>query len=80
MTTRHVQNAFAAVLAGWRIQRAPDTDIHLTHAGRVALPLALFHGEAPFGSLPLVVTAEEAEALYVELGRLLHPQANGESP
>ncbi|MFI1400705.1 hypothetical protein [Streptomyces sp. NPDC020681] len=78
MTTRHVENASTA-LPNWRIQRTPDTDVRLTHAGRVALPLSLFQDTDHRADVSLVMTAEEAESLHSELGCLLYPQVEGEA-
>ena len=78
MTTRHVENASPAA-RDWRIQRTAKTDVHHTHAGRVALPLSVFQGADHCADVPLVMTAEEAESLYAELGSLLYPQVEGEA-
>ncbi|MFI5759121.1 hypothetical protein [Streptomyces sp. NPDC051569] len=61
-------------LRAWRVERASDA-AELTQAGRVAIPVRLRRiGRriSATGAL-LVLTAEEADALCVELAALLHP-------
>lgn len=73
MTTRHVREA--ALPPGWRVERTSDKGLHHTQAGRLALPLSLHEGDSHCGDLLLIMTAEEAETLYAELGLLLYPKA-----
>ncbi|MFE9121408.1 hypothetical protein [Streptomyces sp. NPDC007172] len=75
MTTRHDEGTGSSALPGWRVQRIDGEAVHLTHAGRIALPLAVFEGAQHRSDVPLVLPAAEAEVLYAELGRLLYPRA-----
>ncbi|MEU0694800.1 hypothetical protein ABZ349_12560 [Streptomyces niveus] len=48
-----------------------------TEAGRFAVPLDLFEGDAERTSLLLVLTADEAATVYDQLGALLTAKREG---
>ncbi|MEC3993649.1 hypothetical protein VSR01_08905 [Actinacidiphila sp. DG2A-62] len=78
MTERHLLPNGA--LRSWRVERAPGAP-ELTQAGRVAIPVRLRRlGRRLSGTTTvLVLTAEEADALCVDLAALLRPGGGQEA-
>lgn len=56
---------------GVRIERLPDRPLRRTGAGRVALPLWVLNDGVHVGDGELVMTHDDATALYAELGAFL---------
>ncbi|MFD7014020.1 hypothetical protein [Streptomyces sp. NPDC059928] len=77
MTKGHEQSP-AVALPGLRAERAAGREVHHTQAGRIAVPLTLLRGGRPVEDLALVLTAEEAAAFYLELGKVLYPSPSAE--
>ncbi|MCW5249571.1 MULTISPECIES: hypothetical protein [unclassified Streptomyces] len=54
------------------MERAEDSPLHHTQAGRFAVPLSLMRGTQRVEDLALILTADQMEALYEEIGTILH--------
>jgi hypothetical protein len=63
-----------ASLPALRVERAEGSPLHHTQAGRIAVPLRLMRAAQRVGDLALVLTAEEMEAFYEEIGTILYPR------
>ncbi len=57
-----------------RVERAEGTPLTHTQAGRIAVPLSLMRGTQRVEDLALVLTAEQMEAFYEEIGAILYPR------
>ncbi|WP_328914759.1 MULTISPECIES: hypothetical protein [unclassified Streptomyces] len=78
MTERHL--LLNGTLRAWHVERSPGAP-ELTQAGRVAIPVRVRRIGKRFSATTtvLVLTAEEADALCVELTALLHPDDGQEA-
>jgi hypothetical protein len=75
MTKGHpADEASAASLPTLRVERAEGTPLHHTEAGRIAVPLSLMRGTQRVEDTALVLTAEQMEAFYEEIGAILYPR------
>lgn len=75
MTKGHsAEGPSAASLPALRVERAEGSPLHHTQAGRIAVPLRLMRGAEEVGGLALVLTAEQMEAFYEEIGAILYPR------
>jgi hypothetical protein len=78
MTKGHLaEEPSAASLPALRVERAEGKQLHLTQAGRIAVPLDLMRGAQRVESLELILTAEQTEAFYEEIGAVLYPSRTG---
>ncbi|MFF7452195.1 MULTISPECIES: hypothetical protein [unclassified Streptomyces] len=74
MTKGHLtEEPSAASLPALRVERAEGKPLHHTKAGRIAVPLHLMRGTQRVDDLALVLTAEQMEAFYEEIGEILYP-------
>lgn len=64
------ENADGAPSQSW-LNRPDDEALHITQAGRVAVPLTLHHRDAPPVGIPLVMSAEAAMTLCRDIEDLL---------
>ncbi|MGW0825214.1 hypothetical protein [Streptomyces sp. NPDC002845] len=62
-----------------RVERAEGRPVHLTQAGRIAVPLALIRGSEPVEDVALVLPAEQMEAFYEEIGAILYKHRSANS-
>ncbi|WP_256220748.1 hypothetical protein [Streptomyces sp. CC53] len=62
---------------GIRIERWPAKGLRRTEAGRIALPLWVLRDGEHLGDGDLVMTHDEAAALYSQLGVLLAESSEG---
>ncbi|MEU8911758.1 hypothetical protein [Streptomyces nigrescens] len=79
MTKGHEHVPPAAALPGLRVERTADRPVHLTQAGRIAVPLTVTCGGTAVEIASLVLTAEQTEEFYRELGGVLHPRPSTEA-
>jgi hypothetical protein len=80
MTKGHfAEEPSAASNPALRVERAEDSPLHHTQAGRIAVPLALMRGAQLVERLALVLTAEQMESFYDEIGSILYRRRSAES-
>jgi hypothetical protein len=80
MTKGHnAEGPSAASLPALQVERAEGSPLHHTQAGRIAIPLILMRGAQRVEDLALVLTAEQMEAFYEEIGAVLFPRRAADS-
>ncbi|MFD9441831.1 hypothetical protein ACFWBR_27260 [Streptomyces sp. NPDC060006] len=80
MTMGHLADEPSATpVPGLRVERAEGSPLHHTQAGRIAVPLALMRGAQLIERLALVLTAEQMESFYEEIGEILYRRRSTES-
>lgn len=81
MTKGHrSRRSSAAPLPALRVERTEGRPVHHTQAGRIAVPLSLFRGAEAVEDLVLVLTAEQMEGFYEEIGAILYPRRSITAP